>query len=90
MLNEEISLAKFNGDFFYNNRQPKDFFRAKRAKERLPLPVDTLLWKCSDFGISSSHAITEWWVMVNTWRRFCGVALVLAHLFSAIAVPDMP
>jgi hypothetical protein len=63
MLNEEISLTKFNGDFFYNNRQPKDFFRAKRAKERLPLPVDTVLWKCSDFGISSSHAITEWWVM---------------------------
>jgi hypothetical protein len=62
MLNEEISLAKFNGDFFYNGRHPKDFFRSKAAKERMLLPEDTVLWKCADFGINPSHAITEWWV----------------------------
>jgi hypothetical protein len=62
-LNEEISLTKFNGDFVYNGKHPKDFFRAKAARERLLLPVDTVLWKCADFGISPSHAITEWWII---------------------------
>jgi len=63
MLNEGISLAKFNGDFVYNKRHPKDFFRAKAAKERPLLPAGTVLWKCADFGISPAHTITEWWVI---------------------------
>ena len=63
MLNENISLADFNGTFVYNGRSPKDFFRGKTAKARQLLPVDTILWKCSDYGISPSHAITEWWVI---------------------------
>jgi len=63
MLNEEISLGKFNGDYVYNKRHPKDFFRSKAAKERSLLPEGTVLWKCADFGISPSHAITEWWVI---------------------------
>jgi hypothetical protein len=63
MLNENISLADFNGTFVYNGRSPREFFRGKAAKARTLLPVDTILWKCSDFGISPSHAITEWWVI---------------------------
>ena len=62
-LNEEISLAAFNGNFVYNRKHPKEFFRGKAARERPLLPVDTVLWKCSDYGISPSHAITEWWII---------------------------
>lgn len=63
ILNEEISLVQFNSNFVYNGKHPKDFFRAKAAKERALLQKGTVLWKCSDYGISPSHAITEWWVI---------------------------
>jgi len=54
MLNEEISLAKFNTYFVYNQRHPKDFFRGKAARDRLLLPEETVVWKCADFGINES------------------------------------
>lgn len=63
MINEEITLANFNSDFVYNKRHPKDFFRARAAKDRPLLRAGTVLWKCADFGIGPSHAITEWWVI---------------------------
>jgi hypothetical protein len=63
MLNEEIELSKFNTSFEYNKRHPKEFFRGNAAADRLLLPIDKVLWKCSDFGISPSHTITEWWVL---------------------------
>lgn len=59
--NENITLQEFNTTFTYNNRQPKDFFRRHRADSRDLLREGTLLWKCTDFGISPSHAISEWW-----------------------------
>jgi hypothetical protein len=87
MLNEEISLDKFNGDFFYNNRHPKDFFRSKKAKERILLPEDTVLWKCTDFGISPSHAITEWWVhgkhLEEVLRRCAGLGTTVQRYCRA-------
>jgi hypothetical protein len=61
VLNENISLAEFNTTFIYGKHKPKDFFHHQAAKSRDLLMAGTILWKCADFGIDRSHAISEWW-----------------------------
>ncbi len=63
VLNDNISLQEFNSAFKLNGRQPRDFFCRHAAVSRDLLPPGTVLWKCTDFGISPSHHVSEWWVL---------------------------